>query len=175
MLPDQQPTRTPTISRIVQRREVVSHPRRLSVLRPRGACEERERPETGHPWPCFLSSLEWMEPQARYFSLCFPATNQPPRLPSREQYAAQLPIRCVGQTLTHEGVVLSSPFGRRNCSSASWKAPRGLDLCNWRGSMSRIKITPSSLVKCCPHHLILAVGRDTASIFRFASSSQMDR
>jgi hypothetical protein len=95
MLPDQQPTRTPTINRIVQRREVVSDPRRLSVLRPMGTCEERERAENGHPWPCFLSSLEWMEPQARYFSLCFPATNQPPRLSSREQYAAQLPILTV--------------------------------------------------------------------------------
>ena len=25
------------------------------------------------------------------------------------------------------------PFRRRNHSSASWKAPRVLDLCNWRG------------------------------------------
>src|SRR5260370_5216086 len=37
MLPDQQPTRTPTIERIVQRLEAVTHPRRLSALRPIGA------------------------------------------------------------------------------------------------------------------------------------------
>ncbi len=41
--------RTPTIKRIVQRREVVSHPT-LFDLRPMRTFEERECRETGHLW-----------------------------------------------------------------------------------------------------------------------------
>jgi hypothetical protein len=85
------------------------------------------------------------------------------------------PVREFRPGLRQESVVLSFRSGGGDYSSTPWKAPKGLDLCNWRGSISRIKITPSTLVKCCPHHLIPVVGRDTASIFRFASSSQMDR
>jgi hypothetical protein len=85
------------------------------------------------------------------------------------------PVREFRPGLRQESVVLSFRSGGATIARLLWKAPRGLDLCNWRGSISRIKITASGLVKCFTHHSIPAVGCDIASIFRFASSSQMDR
>ena len=55
-----------------------------------------------------------------------------------------------------------------------WIAPTVSDLRNWKSSRWKINIPSVGYSKCCPHLLILAVGRDTTSISRFASSSLMD-
>jgi hypothetical protein len=87
LFPDEQPTnnmRTATVKRIVQRREVISHAKRFSILRPDAYMRGGSAQKLGATWPGFLSPLEGTEPQALYFSLCFPPTKQsPPRLPER--------------------------------------------------------------------------------------------